>query len=367
MIIKNGLVFQEDGTFRQQDLYVENGKIAASEAEITDKTEVDASGLKVILGLVDVHSHGAFGHDFCDADPEGLKVILQYEKEHGVTSYCPTSMTLAKEKLLDIFATAAKIDESPELSRIIGVNMEGPLIDIKKKGAQAGDYIRVPDASFFRKCNEASGNQIKLVTLAPNVDNAFEFIEEVKDEVMVSIGHTTANYDCAKKAMDLGAKHVTHLYNAMPPFAHRDPGVVGAACDTPDCMVELICDGFHIHPSTIRTTFKMFGEERVVLISDSMMATGMPNGKYELGGQEVTMKDHFAALADGTLAGSATNLFDCMKNAMKFGISEAAAIFAATRNPAKSIGVYDKVGSLTPGKFADMVLVDENYEIKQVI
>ena len=367
MIIKNGLVFQEDGTFRQQDLYVENGQIAASEAEITDKTEVDASGLKVIPGLVDVHSHGAFGHDFCDADPEGLKVILQYEKEHGVTSYCPTSMTLAKEKLLDIFATAAKIDESPELSRIIGVNMEGPLIDIKKKGAQAGDYIRVPDASFFRKCNEASGNQIKLVTLAPNVDNAFEFIEEVKDEVMVSIGHTTANYDCAKKAMDLGAKHVTHLYNAMPPFAHRDPGVVGAACDTPDCMVELICDGFHIHPSTIRTTFKMFGEERVVLISDSMMATGMPNGKYELGGQEVTMKDHFAALADGTLAGSATNLFDCMKNAMKFGISEAAAIFAATRNPAKSIGVYDKVGSLTPGKFADMVLVDENYEIKQVI
>ena len=131
-------------------------------------------------------------------------------------------------------------------------------------------------------------------------------------------------------------------------------------------MVELICDGFHIHPSTIRTTFKMFGDERVVLISDSMMATGMPNGKYELGGQEVTMKDRFAALADGTIAGSAT-IFDCMKNAMKFGIPEAAAIFAATRNPAKSIGVYDKVGSLTPGKYADMVLVDENYEIKQVI
>ena len=203
--------------------------------------------------------------------------------------------------------------------------------------------------------------------MAPNVDKAFDFIQEVKDEVVISIGHTTANYECAKKAMDMGAKHVTHLYNAMPPFAHRDPGVVGAACDTPDCMVELICDGFHIHPATIRTTFKMFGDERVVLISDSMMATGMPNGKYELGGQEVTMTDCFAALSDGTIAGSATNLFDCMKKAMEFGIPEATAIFAATRNPANSIGVYDKVGSLTPGKYADIVLVNDNYEIQQVI
>nr|WP_296009319.1 N-acetylglucosamine-6-phosphate deacetylase [uncultured Blautia sp.] len=367
MIIKNGLVFQEDGNFVKKDLYIENGKFVASEQEVSDKTEVDAQGLKVLPGLVDVHSHGAYGHDFCDADPEGLKVILKYEKEHGITSYCPTSMTLAKDKLMDIFVTATMVPEDPSQARIIGVNMEGPLIDIKKKGAQAAEHISVPEASFFRKCNEASGNQIKLVTLAPNVERAYEFIQEVKDEVVISIGHTTANYDCAKKAMDMGVTHVTHLYNAMPPFAHRDPGVIGAACDSEDCMVELICDGFHIHPSTIRTTFKMFGDERVVLISDSMMATGMPNGKYELGGQEVTMKDRFAALSDGTIAGSATNLYDCMKKAMEFGIPESTAIFAATRNPAKSIGVYDKVGSLTPGKFADVLLVDEEYNLKQVI
>lgn len=367
MIIKNGFVFQEDGTFEKKDLYVENGLLVFSEKEVTDHTVIDAEGLKVIPGLVDVHSHGAFGHDFCDADPEGLKIILKYEKEHGITSYCPTSMTLAKEKLMDIFSTAAQIEHCEDQARVIGINMEGPLIDIKKKGAQAAEHISVPDPSFFRKCNEASGNQIKLVTLAPNVDKAFEFIREVKDEVVVSIGHTTADYDCAKKAMDLGAKHVTHLYNAMPPFAHRDPGVIGAACDTPDCMVELICDGFHIHPSTIRATFKMFGPERVVLISDSMMATGMPNGKYELGGQEVTMKDNFAALADGTIAGSATNLFDCMKKAMEFGIPESQAIFAATRNPAKSIGVYDRVGSLEPGKYADLLLVDDDYNLIRVI
>lgn len=367
MIIKNGMVFQEDGTFRKQDLYTEGGFLVASEAEVRDRRVVDAQGLKVLPGLVDIHSHGAFGHDFCDADPDGLAEILKYEKEHGITSYCPTSMTLAKDRLLDIFSTPGKIPENPGLARIVGINMEGPLIDIRKKGAQAGDHIAVPEASFFRQCNAASGGRIKLVTLAPNVDCAFEFIRELKDEVEISIGHTTADYDCAKQAMDLGVRHVTHLYNAMPPFAHRDPGVIGAACDTPDCMVELICDGFHIHPSTIRATFKMFGEERVILISDSMMATGMPNGTYQLGGQTVIMKDRFAALSDGTLAGSATNLFDCMKKAMEFGIPESTAIFAATRNPAKSIHIYDKAGSLTPGKYADLLLVDQEYHLKQVL
>lgn len=366
MIIKNGLVFQEDGSFVKKDLYIENGRLAASEAEVSDKTEYDAEGLKVLPGLVDVHSHGAFGHDFCDADPEGLKVILKYEKEHGITSYCPTSMTLAKDRLMDIFATATKVEPDDKLARIIGVNMEGPLIDIAKKGAQAAEYISVPDVSFFRQCNEASGNQIRLVTLAPNVDRAFEFIQAAKDEVVISIGHTTADYDCARKAMELGVNHVTHLYNAMPPFAHRDPGVIGAACDSEDCMVELICDGFHIHPCVVRTTFKMFGDERVVLVSDSMMATGMENGTYELGGQEVTMKDRLATLSNGTIAGSATNLFDCMKKAMEFGIPESIAIFATTRNPAKSIHVYDKVGSLTPGKYADVLLVDDSYNLIKV-
>ena len=167
--------------------------------------------------------------------------------------------------------------------------------------------------------------------------------------------------------MKKGAAHVTHLFNAMPSYAHRDPGVVGAAADTENCMVELICDGIHIHPSVVRNTFHMFGSERVVLISDSMMATGMENGTYELGGQEVTMNNRKATMANGTIAGSATNLFDCMKTAMAFGIPEADAIFAATRNPAKSIGVYDRVGSLTPGKEADILLVDEVYNLKKVL
>ena len=367
MIIKNGEVFQEDGSFRLQDLYVENHRIVASEDEVTDKTIVDAAGLRVIPGLVDIHSHGAFGHDFSDADPEGLKIILKYEKSHGITSYCPTSMTLPAEELKEIFATIKTVGEMKAGATVRGINMEGPFLDAKKKGAHVEGYIRKPDAGFFRELNEYSGNMVKLVTLAPNVDGAMEFIDEVHNEVCISLGHTSADYDTAAEAMRRGAHHVTHLYNAMQPLAHREPGLIGAAADDPECMVELICDGYHIHPSVIRTTFKMFGPERVILISDSMRATGMKNGTYELGGQEVTVKDRKAVLKDGTLAGSATNLFGCMCKAIEFGVPVDQAIFAATRNPARSIGIYDRTGSVHTGKEADLLLVTENFELKRVI
>lgn len=367
MIIKNGKVFQEDGTYAVKDVYVENGKIVASKEELTDFTELDATGLKVLPGLVDVHSHGAKGHDFSDADVDGLKKILQYEKSQGVTSYCPTSMTLPKDLLLKIFQTAVDVEQDETCAHIVGINMEGPFIDPVKKGAHVEGYIAKPDAEFFRDCNKASGNLIKLVTLAPNVDGAEEFIKECKDEVYISLGHTNAGYDCAKKAMEAGALHVTHLYNAMNPMGHREPGMIGAAADNADCMVELIGDGIHIHGATVRNTFRLFGKERVVLISDSMMATGMENGTYELGGQEVTMKDRKATLADGTIAGSATNLFDCVRSVISMGVPEEEALLAASRNPAKSIGIYDTVGSLTPGKRADIVLTDENLNLVKVL
>lgn len=367
MIIKNGAVFQEDGTFQVQDLYVENHKIVASEAEVTDKTVVDAAGLKVIPGLVDIHSHGAYGHDFSDADVEGLKTILKYERSCGITSYCPTSMTLPKEELMRIFATLEGAKGVEGGAAVRGINMEGPFLDVKKKGAHLEEHIRKPDVGFFRDLNESCGNMVKLVTLAANVEGAMEFIDELHDETCISLGHTGADYETSAEAMRRGAHHVTHLYNAMMPLAHRDPGLIGAAADDSECMVELISDGLHIHPSVVRATFRIFGDERVVLISDSMMATGMENGTYELGGQEVTMKDRKATLKNGTLAGSATNLFDCMRMAVSFGIPLGTAIFAATRNPAKSIGIYDEVGSLSVGKEADILLVTDELELRQVI
>jgi len=366
MIIKGGKVFQEDGSFLEQAIYINDHRLV-DKAEYQDDGEViDAEGLLVLPGLVDIHSHGAAGEDFSDGNPEGLKKILQYEKRCGITSYCPTSMTFPKERLRQIFASI-KGAQTEEGAKVVGINMEGPFLDPAKKGAHVEKWIAAPDVAFVRELNQDADGLVRLVTLAPNMDGAEEFIKEMHEEVCISLGHTAADYDCASRAMKLGAHHVTHLYNAMQPFGHRAPGLIGAAMDDPECMVELICDGYHIHPSAIRAAFRMFGPERVILISDSMRATGMENGTYELGGQEVTVKDRKAVLKDGTLAGSATNLYGCMCKAVEFGIPLEQAIMAATANPARSIGIFDRVGSIRIGKQADLLLVSENLELKRVI
>lgn len=366
MIIKGGLVYQEDKTFAKKDLYIENGKIVESLAEVTDRTEVDAEGLLVLPGMVDIHSHGAVGCDFSDGDLEGLGKILSYEHAHGVTSYCPTSMTIDKEELRKIFKSMGTFQESEGMSYVAGINMEGPFLDVDKKGAHLAEFILAPDVEFFRECNASSGNKIRLVTLAPNVDGAMEFIEALHDEVVISLGHSAADYETSKKALAAGANHVTHLCNAMLPLEHRKPGLIGAASEDENCYPELICDGIHVHESMVRAIFKMF-PGRVVLISDSMRATGMENGTYDLGGQQVTVNGKLATLESGTIAGSATNLYDCMRTAVSFGIPKEEAIAAATMNPAKSIGVYDKVGSLAPGKRADVVLADKDLNLVKVI
>ena len=366
MIIKGGKVFQEDGSFLEQALYINDHRLVDKAEYQDDEKVIDAEGLLVLPGLVDIHSHGAAGEDFSDGNPEGLKKILQYEKRCGITSYCPTSMTFPKERLRQIFASI-KGAQTEEEAKVVGINMEGPFLDPAKKGAHVEEWIAAPDAAFVRDLNQDVDGLVRLVTLAPNMDGAEEFIKEMHEEVCISLGHTAADYDCASRAMKLGAHHVTHLYNAMQPFGHRAPGLIGAAMDDPECMVEMICDGYHIHPSAIRAAFRMFGPERVILISDSMRATGMENGTYELGGQEVTVKDRKAVLKDGTLAGSATNLYGCMCKAIEFGIPLEQAIMAATANPARSIGIFDRVGSIRIGKQADLLLVSENLELKRVI
>ena len=215
---------------------------------------------------------------------------------------------------------------------------------------------------------EAAGGLVKLIDLAPEIEGAMEFIDQVKDEVHVSIAHTTADYDTATEAIHRGVDHITHLYNAMPPFGHRTPGVIGAARDS-ECFVELICDGVHIHPSCVRATFEMFTDKRIVLISDSMMATGMDDGQYELGGQPVTVVGNLATLTEGgAIAGSATNLMDCMRTAVKkMNIPLESAVRCATLNPAKSIGIDDKYGSLEEGKYANAVVLDKDLNIVSII
>ena len=380
--IVNGIVYTKEGRLLPGEVWVEDGRIVrvlteesdmakepAGLPDFSDADLVDAGGNYVLPGLVDIHSHGAVGHDFCDEDVKGLKEILAYEKSVGVTSYCPTSMTFPEEKLSRVFAQIPEVmeEEDSRYARVLGINMEGPFISPAKVGAQNPDYVMKADVDMFRRLDHNCGNAIRLVTLAPEVEGNMDFIRELKDEVHISIGHTAAGYDTASEAFVLGADHVTHLFNAMPAFAHRDPGVVGATADHQRVYAEVICDLIHIHPSMIRAIFSFLGEERMVLISDSMEATGMEDGVYQLGGQKVKKEGAYARLLDGTIAGSVTCLFDGFRNAVKAGIPLESAIRLVTMNPAKSIGMEDQVGVIAEGNYADLILVDQDLNLIQVL
>lgn len=362
MILKNAKLYNPDNTFKTGDLIMEKGLIAES-AE-SGSQSFDANGLYAIPGLTDIHLHGAMSHDFCDATPEALSAISLYQAQNGVTGFTPASMTFSEEILTDIFANA-KTKTPPKGAMLMGINMEGPFLAEKKKGAQNPRYLEKPDIDMFKRLNALTDGAIKLITLAPETPGADAFIEALKDETVISLGHTTADYDIAAKAFDLGAKNVTHLFNAMAPFTHREPGLVGAAFDHPQVTVELISDGVHIHPSMVRTAFTLFAG-RLALISDSMCATGLSDGNYTLGGQAVTVKGTHATLEGGTLAGSVTNLMDCMRNTVALGIPLETAIQAAAVTPAKIIGEYHRTGSLEVGKLANVVLLDKDLNIVQV-
>ena len=364
MIIKNANIYTEDHRFLKGTVAVENGRfVSNAEADETDGRSVDAEGLYMIPGLVDIHFHGCMGADMCDGTEQALDVITTYEASVGVTSICPATMTIPKNELLAVMKNAGEYKYHGG-SHLVGINMEGPFISPSKKGAQAAENIMHCDYEYFSRLQKAANGLIKLVDIAPEEPGAMEFIDRAKGEVVISLAHTASDYDTAKKAIEHGASHATHLYNAMPPMNHRNPGVIGAVRDSEKCHVELICDGVHIHPSVIRATFAMFGAERMILISDSMRATGLEDGEYTLGGQQVTVKGNLATLHDGTIAGSATNLMDCMRFAVKeAGIPLETAVMCATENPAKEIGIFHETGSIAAGKKADFVLLDKELNI----
>jgi len=365
MNFKNAVICHEDFTFRAGGFTVNEG-VFQSFGEAPDA--VDLHGDYVIPGLIDVHFHGNSGEDFSVADLAGLKKIAGYLAGHGVTSFAPASMTMPEAVLKAAYENAVSYrDERAEGSaRILGINMEGPYFSREKKGAQAEEHLMLPDYDMFERLYQASGGLLKIVCIAPELPGALELIEKVKDRCTVSIAHTAADYDTAKRAIAAGATQVTHLYNAMPPFLHRAPGVVGAAAESVQVLAELICDGVHVHESVIRATFAMFSSRRIILVSDSLSCLGMPEGEYESGGQKIVMRNGAAMLADGvTFAGSTTDLFQCMRRAVSFGIRPEDAVRAATINPARALGADDKVGSIALGKFADFVVCDKDFNIKQ--
>lgn len=389
MIIKNVKVYTEEKTFSDGIIYIKDGvfdKIIISETSPVnvdslrnlegDLDEViDGQGGYAIPGLIDLHFHGCKGYDFCDGTKEAIAEIAKYEASIGVTAIAPATMTLPVEELERILAVAASYKKEAEESGtqgadLIGINMEGPFISPTKKGAQDERNIIPCDSDICQRFLDASEGLVKFVGIAPECsEESVHFIQQMKDKVHISLAHTNADYDTAMDAFQAGANHAVHLYNAMPSFTHRAPGVIGAVADNKHVNAELICDGVHIHPSVVRATFQMLGADRMILISDSMRATGMPDGRYTLGGLEVDVVGNRATLvSDGALAGSATNLLDCMRTVVKkMGIPLETAVACATMNPAKALGEYENYGSITPGKKGNVVLLDSELNLKMVV
>lgn len=362
MIIKNGQVFNSNGRFIPADVELAGDRIVkvAPAGTLHGDEELDAAGKYVTPGFVDIHIHGAAGSDFCDGmdgSDKYVRAMQKYLGSQGVTSFLGTTMAFSEEILDRIFDTARPIFGQEGYGAVLrGVNMEGPFFNKAKKGAQAEEYIIDPDWEMFQRLWERSGHNIRLVDVAPELPGALEFAQKASKLCTVSIAHTCATYEEATAAFANGFTHTTHLFNAMPAFTHRAPGVVGAASDFAE-HIEMICDGIHLNPSVVRAVFNMFGPDRVCIISDAMQACGMPNGEYSLGGQKVFMTDGLATLADGTIAGSATCQAEGFRRAVKFGVPLESALKAATINPAKAAGLFDEVGSIAVGKRADVLVL----------
>ena len=365
----NARIFCQDFRFRLGAFEVKDGRFGTVLPERIGAGAVDLGGATVIPALIDIHSHGNSGADFSDGDYEGLMAMAHYFARCGVTSFAPASMTLPYDVLEAAFSTAQRLTrEQPADAAVLrGIQMEGPYFSYKKRGAQNPDYLKNPDFEGFRKLYEGCEGLISIVDVAPELPGAAEFTEKASKLCTVSVAHTDSDYDHAKAVFDAGAAHLTHLYNAMPGIHHRNPGVIPAAAENRNVRAELICDGIHVHPASVRLAFSLFGPERMVMVSDSGRCAGLPEGSHVIqGGLDCWVRDGVAKLADGTIASSATNLWACLQNVIAWGIPEEAAIRAASLNPACAIGADKEVGSIETGKIADFVVCSPDYREKTV-
>ncbi len=368
MRIINGSVFDGEG-FVERDVYADGGLFVGEAACAEGGETVDASGCYVIPGLVDLHFHGSAGADISDGDLAGLHKMGAYEASRGITALCPATMTLPEDVLMRAAQAASAYEPAADEAALVGINMEGPFISPSKVGAQNPDYVRNPSAEEFRRLQEAAGGLFKLVDIAPEEPGAEEFIREMADEVRISLAHTCTDYDTAVRAFELGARQLTHLYNAMDPMHHRKPGPIPAAVEHGEVTAEIIADGVHIHPAMVRLAFQLFGDDRMILISDTLRAAGLEDGTYDLGGQDVTVRGPVATIDNGALAGSVSDLMRCLTVAVRdMGIPLASAVKAASANPARALGLDAERGAIEPGKVADAVLLDkETLDVKAVV
>ena len=369
MFYKNARIYCSDFQFRNGAFDVVNGKFASVLPACVPEDAIDLQGATVIPGLVEVHSHGCAGADFSDGDYEGLKAMAKQYAAWGVTSFAPASMTLPYDVLEKAFATAKQLAEEniEGLSVLRGIQMEGPYFSYKKRGAQNADYLKEPDFEGFQALQEGCGGLIRIVDIAPELPGAAEFVDKASKLCTASIAHTDSDYDHAKAAIDAGITHLTHLYNAMPAIHHRTPGVIPAAVENENVQAEIIADGYHIHPASVRLAFTMF-KNRMILVSDSGRCAGKDEGyRFDLGGQMAEIRGGVAKLVGtDTIACSASNMWACLTNVLSWGISEEEAVRAATYNPAKAIGATDVVGSIAEGMVADFIVCNADYTSKRV-
>ena len=356
------------------DSVIEDGSILFDSVikEISESNEpvkgaevIDLGGATVVPGFIDLHIHGYLGADASDGDVKGIEKMADGIAKNGVTGFLPTTMTLSYEELEKAFDSIRKAKEggTPKGADILGIHAEGPFINPARCGAQPKEYAVTPDADFVDK----NADIIKMITIAPETDEDFAVIRKIKEKygIVLSIGHTATDYDVAMASFDAGITHVTHLFNAMTAMTHRAPGVVGAALTSDKVSCELICDTFHIHPALFKMVHKLKGE-KFNLITDCMRAGGLPDGVYDLGGQTVFVNGIRCLLSDGVIAGSVLKMNEAVRNAANNGLSVCEAVNSASLYPAKAIGVDNERGSLEIGKRADIVVCDEDFNVKRV-
>ncbi|MEK5069458.1 N-acetylglucosamine-6-phosphate deacetylase [Sporosarcina sp. FSL K6-1508] len=372
LLISNVTIADSENASIFGDIYIEDGKIKEVSASIKREADnqLDATGKDWIIvpGFIDIHIHGSSGFDAMDATPQALDGLASALPREGTTSFLATTMTQSDEAISATLHNASLFNAGKKQAEMLGVHLEGPFISPKRAGAQPIEHIQLPSTSLFKKWQELSGNRIKIVTVAPEMDNALAFIEEVsEDGVIASLGHTDATSEVVRKAVKAGASHVTHLYNQMSPFHHREPGAIGAAFSEDFLTVELIVDLIHSHPKSIELAFRQKNASRIILITDAIRAKGLAPGSYDLGGQDVEVSHIDARLHDGTLAGSILTMETAVKNmkaVTNCTLSELVAMTSA--NAAAQLELSNK-GKIELGRDADITIIDKDWNVQMTI
>ena len=363
MILKNALVMDENFGLKELDIRIENEKIAEIGTGLAGDETLDFSGKYILPGFVDTHVHGANGIRIEDAVGDHNKMTV-FEASQGVTSIAIAADTAEFSDILDQIERATVLSQKCRGAKIVAIHAEGPFLSQSKKGAMDSRYILKPDNEKLDKMIEAGKGMLKLITIAPDNEGSIEFIRYAKSKgLVVSMGHTDSDYETATAAIDAGATQLTHTFNAMRPINHREPGILGAVFENDDVKCEVICDYIHLHPAIIKMIYKIKGADKINMISDSGTAAGLDISEFEVNGVKRYIKDGVVRLADGTIAGSARTLLDGVKNLVSSGIPLEDVSKMASLNPAKTLGLDDEIGSISVGKFADLVVLDKDLNV----